>query len=232
MRRVPPHLVLIAALAVAAPASAEPDATPTVADQSGPAQFFLLSFNDAPLAEVVDGVVVSGLAQEVEIDPAATGEISFTAEGWYTPDALLRELGSSLMDRDLALVREADGGLRVILEANLARDVAAGAAVLAVHAAPLPSVGPSAGADKGYRPVRYGERRPDPWGYLLAFLAGMGAMGAGVWARPRLAGWARRLRRLPEPAPVLQISFQPQPVVEERVDPELVMPDRPGRTAV
>lgn len=225
MRSVLASTALMATLALAAPAPAQQQVTPAGADASGAAQFFLLSFNEAPLAEVVDGVVVSGLSQDVEIDPAAVGDISFTAEGWYTSDALLRDLGSALLDRDLALVREGDGGLKVVLEANLTRETAAGAAVLAVHAAPLPQVGPSASPKAAYRPVRYGERRADPWGHLLAFLAGAAAMGAGVWARPRVAGWLRRLR--PEPAPVLQISFQPQPVVEDVVDPELVVPERP-----
>ena len=201
-------------------------AQPPVPDASGPAQFYVLSFTDAPVTEVIEAVVGGSLGQAASVDAAIDGTMSFRAEGWYSPDALLAEFGAALLDQEVAMVRSAAGDLAVVPRADIAPELARGAALLttgtslvtgASAAAAVAATGPAA-------PIVYGDTRwqDGPAGALLIFLAGCAA-GAGA-----LAGGTLVRRRLAPRAPAasrLMIAYAPPPPASAPVeDPDLVIP--------
>jgi len=94
--------LIAAGLSIAAMAWAgSGEATPVPAPVSSPAaaQFYVLSFTDAPIAEVAEAVVGGALSRDLAIDPAVEGTMSFTVEGAFTPEALLQEFGTAALDQ-------------------------------------------------------------------------------------------------------------------------------------
>lgn len=191
------------------------------APADGPAQFYVLSFTDQPIAEVVEEVIGGGLSQTASVDPAIDDIMSFQVQGVFTPDALLAEFGEALLDRDAALVRSSEGDLSVVLRANLANEIARGAHLVAVSAPALqtpraPTFSAPASA------IVYGRDRwqDGPLGALLLFLS-----GALVGAASLRGGQILRARNaVRAPAP-LMITHEPQPVESTPVeDAELTIP--------
>ncbi|MBB5745296.1 hypothetical protein [Brevundimonas variabilis] len=150
------------------------------------AQFYVLSFNEAPIAEVAEAVVGGALSQDLAIDPALDGTMSFSAEGRFTPDALLQEFGTAALDQDVALMRSRAGALSLVPRSNMAAELARGSLLVALPpsgpapATPaLPAVTP---------PVIYGAARwwEGPVGGLLIFLTGAASGAAALFAAQRL----------------------------------------------
>ena len=208
---------------VTAPAPGTPAEQP-VADASGPAQFYVLSFTDAPVTEVIDAVVGGALGQVASVDAAIDGTMSFRAEGWFSPDALLAEFGSALLDQELAMVRSAAGDLAVVPRSDIAPELARGAVLVSSAASPVPGAAAGVAAAGPAAPIVYGEARwqDGPAGALLIFLAGCAA-GAGALAAGTLV--RRRLARRTPAAALLKIAYAPPPPRPAPVeDPDLVIP--------
>ncbi len=222
-------LIVAAVFAGAMPVAgqAQTVATPQVSAQD-PARFYLLSFTEAPIAEVAEAVITGGLNQDFTLDPAVEGSMSFQVEGAFTEQALLAELGTALMDQDAALMRARDGSLSIVARDNLGLSVTRGATLIA-----LPGVLAAAPAqpDTNARrePIVYGQ---DRWwdgaiGGLLLFLggalSGAAALFAGQWI------WRRRtLAATPLTPPLLQLDHA-RPMEMDRdmarvEDDDLVIP--------
>lgn len=219
-------LALFGAAASPAMASVRPAPAPLVGDASGAAQFYVLSFTDAPIAEVAEDVVGGALARSVAVDPAVDGVMSFRVEGWFSPEALLQEFGAALLDQEVALVRSRQGDLALVPRPNLAPELAAGGVLIAI---PQTATAPPPPPGSPRPPVVYGR---DRWGegalgLLLVFLAGCGAGAAallgGQTARRRAE--ARRLT-LANP-PMLRLIHDPRSAAERSTvdnDPGLTIP--------
>lgn len=170
-------------LAAASPALAAPKAPTAIVDgdASGPAQFYVLSFTEAPIAEVAEDVVGGALGLSIAVDPAVDGVMSFRAEGWFSPEALLREFGAAALDQEVALVRSRAGDLALVPRPNLAPELAAGGLLVAL---PLPGTATPglAGAPTSPPAIVYGRDRMQdgPPGFLLVFLAGCVAGAAAL----------------------------------------------------
>ena len=221
-------LILATAPVLAVAQTPAPTATAVPAgDASGPAQFYVLSFTGAPIAEVAEGVIGGALGQAAAVDPAVEGAMSFRAEGWFSPDALLREFGAALLDQDVALVRSAEGDLALVPRPDIAPELARGAVLVTVAATPAVGATTTSSAPGPAAPIVYGRARwrDGPVGALLIFLAGCAA-GAGALAGGTLL---RRRRRLAarRPAPIrLHIAHTPSDDTRSGAveDPELVIP--------
>ncbi len=194
-------------------------------DASGPAQFYVLSFTDAPIPEVVEGVIGGALGQAAAVDPAVDGTMSFRAEGWFSPDALLAEFGAALLDQEVALVRSAEGDLALVPRSDIAPELARGAVLVTLATGPATRETTAAAASAPTAPIVYGRSRwrDGPVGALLIFVAGCAA-GAGA-----LVGGTLLRRRLAARAPAalrLRIAHAPPAPARpgEIEDPELIIP--------
>ncbi len=195
-----------------------------VEDASGPAQFYVLSFTDAPVTEVIDAVVGGALGQAASVDAAIDGTMSFRAEGWFSPDSLLAEFGAALLDQEVAMVRSTAGDLAVVPRSDIAPELARGAVLVTSAANPVAGTGASVPVTGPAAPIVYGETRwqDGPAGALLIFLAGC-ATGAGALAGGTLV--RRRLARRTPAAAQLRIAYAPPPPAPAPVeDPDLVIP--------
>jgi hypothetical protein len=191
---------------------------------SPPAQFYVLSFTDAPIAEVAEAVVGGALSQELAIDPSIVGTISFSAEGAFTPEALLNEFGTAALDQDVVLMRSRAGALSLIQRSNMAAELARGSILVAL--AP-PGAGQAARLTPAATPpIVYGAMR---WwegavGGLLIFLTGAASGAGALYAGQRL------LRPAEPSAPaIIRITHTaavPDPPAqgEGMQDPELTIP--------
>lgn len=185
-------------------------------------QFYLLSFEDAPVAEVAEAVVGGALSQAVSVDPAVDATVSFQVEGAFTPQALLEEFGTAALDADLVLVRSRAGDLAVLPRADLGRELARGG-VLIARPEPVTASPAVAAATAARAPITYGRDRwwDGPLGGLLLFLGGVGTgalalRGGQVWIR-------RRQPVMVATAP--RLTYQPTPIAEAApADPELIIP--------
>ena len=154
-----------------------PVAAPETASQT--AQFYVLSFTDAPIGEVAEAVVGGALSRDLTINPAIDGTMSFSAEGRFTPEALLQEFGTAALDQDVALIQSRSGNLSLIPRANMAAELAVGSQMVALA---VPKAAPPARVPlQTTTPVIYGKAR---WwdgtiGGMLIFLTGA-ACGAGA----------------------------------------------------
>lgn len=212
-------------VAVLGATSARAQAVVASADATSPAaQFYVLSFTDAPIEEVAEAVVGGALSRDLAIDPAVDGTMSFSAEGRFTPDALLQEFGTAALDQDVALMQSRSGDLSLIPRANMAAQLALGAQLVALTG---PATRPPASVTAGSaRPVIYGQARwwEGPVGGLLIFLTGA-ASGAGA-----LFAGQRILRPVGQPSPaIVRITHTVSSPVETSPtdgwdDPELVIP--------
>ena len=222
-------LIVTAVFAFAMPAvvQAQPVSVPQVSTPD-PARFYLLSFTDAPIAEVAEAVITGGLNQDFVLDPAVEGTLSFQVEGAFTEQALLAEFGTALLDQDAALIRARDGSLSIVARDNLVLSTARGASLIAL---PVAAIAPSSDTRTPTRrePIAYGQ---DRWwdgtiGGLLLFLggamSGAAALFAGQWI-----WWRRSLTAAPSAPPMLQLAnARPIEMDREMVwaeDNELVIP--------
>lgn len=221
-----PACILIGIIVSAQPAvarQAEPDAV-EAAPSSSATQFYVLSFTDAPVAEVAEAVIGGALAQSVSVDPAIAGTMSFRADGWFTANQLMQEYGTALLDRDIALVRSRDGDLAMVPRNELPRELARGAALMALSQ-PLatPSV-PVVRSTAAAAPIVYGE---DRWwdggiGKAMLFLIGALSGAATLLTGQRIVG--RRKASIRTPLLALadrSVRATTRPVPE---DAELVIP--------
>lgn len=218
-------LGLAAVIAVLGGTSAWAQAVDASTEATSPtAQFFVLSFTDAPIGDVAEAVVGGALSRDLTIDPAVDGTMSFSAEGRFTPDALLQEFGTAALDQDVALMQSRSGDLSLIPRANMAAQLALGAQLVALSA---PATSPPARVtSEAVQPVIYGQARwwEGPVGGLLIFLTGA-ASGAGAAVAVR-----RILRPAGQATPALvRITHTVSAPVETAQtdgwdDPELVIP--------
>ena len=201
-------LGVILTLGTALAAKADPVAEPVAVAVAVPAaasQFYVLSFTDAPVAEVAEAVIGGALGQSVSVDPAIAGTMSFRADGWFTGEQLMQEYGTALLDRDIAMVRSRDGDLALVPRADLPRELARGAALMAlvesspggtmpVAQAVMPaSQGPAAA------PIVYGQDRWwDGWiGATALLLIGALSGAAALLTGQRIAARHRLSQRVP-----------------------------------
>lgn len=202
-------------------------AAPAVAQSPQPqpaatSQFYLLSFEDAPVAEVAEAVVGGALSQAVSVDPAVDATVSFQVEGAFTPQALLEEFGTAALDADLVLVRSRAGDLAVLPRADLGRELARGG-VLIARPEPVTASPAVAAATAARAPITYGRDRwwDGPVGGLLLFLGGV---GTGALALRGGQVWIRR-RQPVTVATTPRLTYQPTPIAEAApADPELIIP--------
>lgn len=208
---------------VVAPASA---ATPQgVSEAAEPVAFYVFSFNGTPVGEAADDVVRSALGYELEVDPAVEGEVTFSADGWYSGEALLKDFGAALLDQDIALMRTGSGAYALIPRANVPILLGRGGVLMtldepAVTAAPPAARQPSTVAVYGR----------DRWwegaaGGLLLFLGGAAAGAVALAGGQTIYRRAQVRARLP--APVLRLTDQRRPLtrpVPIEADPELIIP--------
>ena len=213
------------ALAMAQPPTPAAASVPA-GDASGPAQFYVLSFTDAPIAEVAEGVIGAALGQTAAVDPAVEGAMSFRAEGWFSPDALLGEFGAALLDQDVALMRSTAGALAVVPRPDIAPELARGA-VLVTAAPPATRATAPPSVPEPAAPIVYGRARwqDGPVGAWLIFLAG-GAAGAGAGALAAGTLLRRRMATRGSTPVRLRIAQAPSDDVRSVAveDPELVIP--------
>ncbi len=211
--------LLIATLIWAREGEAAP--APVSVPAPAPAQFYVLSFTDAPIAEVAEAVVGGALSRDLAIDPAIEGTMSFTAEGAFTAEGLLQEFGTAALDQDVALMASRAGDLAMVPRANMAAEMRDGAVLVALTpsgmAAPVTATATAT-------PIAYGRDRwwEGPVGGVLIFLTGA-ASGAGA-----LYAGQRILRPVGPPSPTLiRLAHKPTPPVEPTAwadDPELTIP--------
>lgn len=220
-------LIVIAAMAsvTTSPAAAQAGAIET--GQGAPAsQFYVLSFTDAPVAEVAEAVVGGALSRDLAIDPAVSGAMSFTAEGAFTSDALLQEFGTAALDQDLALMQSQSGDLALVPRANMAAEMADGSVLVALTPSGGTAPATTATVAPASPPVTYGQTRwwEGPVGGLLIFLIGA-ASGAGAL----FAGQHVLRPRGPVSPALIRITHTSTSAVEPTAaswpdDPELTIP--------
>lgn len=222
--RIVPGLA-VGAVLLAAPAAAQAPAQPLSA-AAEPAQFYVFSFTNTPIAEAATDIVTGALAYDLTVDPAVEGVVTFRADGWSSGEALLQDFGSALLDQDVALVRTGAGAYAVIPRANVPMLLARGGVLMRV-AEPATAAPPEVVAPPGSRPV-YGRAR---WWdgaaaalsiFVLGALAGAGALFGGQVIWRRNAPYSPRL----DP-PLLRLTHRPErpartPIAE--ADPDLVIP--------
>lgn len=185
-------IMLLGVLAFPGLALAQAPATPPVtlsAVAATPAaQFYVLSFTDAPIAEVAEAVVGGALARDLVIDPAIAGTMSFAAEGAFTPDALLQEFGSAALDQDVALVRSRAGDLTLMPRSNMAAALARGSDLVALAPPGAASSPDRTAATTESTPIVYGAARwwEGPVVGLLIFLTGAVSGAGALFAGQRL----------------------------------------------
>ena len=197
---------------------------PPAGVQSPGAHFYVLSFTDAPIGEVAEAVVGGALARDVSIDPAIDGTMSFSAEGAFTPEALLQEFGTAALDQDIALIQSRAGALSLVPRANMAAELAQGSRLVAL--APPGSGSPARPTVKATPPIVYGAARwwDGPVAGLLLFLTGA-VSGAGA-----LFVGQTLLRPVGAPAPAIfritHVADAPDGSAKRDVaeDPELTIP--------
>jgi hypothetical protein len=161
------------------------------------AQFYVLSFTDAPVGEVAEAVVGGALARDISIDPVIDGTMSFSAEGAFTPEALLQEFGTAALDQDIALMRSRAGALSLVPRGNMAVELARGSRLVAL--APPGSGSPARPMAKATPPIVYGSARwwDGPVAGLFIFLTGAFSGAGALFAVQRL------LRPVGAPAPAM-----------------------------
>jgi hypothetical protein len=218
---------LLALMLVATPALAQAPATAPIPAAAEPLQFYVFSFTDTPVAEAAQDVVGGALAWDVTIDPAVDGIVTFRADGWYSPDALLKDFGAALLDQDIALMRTAPGAYAVVPRANVPIMLARGGTLMTL-AEPTTARPPLPVATTAAPTAVYGK---DRWwdGAFTALLIFFGGALAGAVA---LFGGQTVYRRAEErtriAAPVLRLTDQRQPVARPtggaEADPDLVIP--------
>ena len=166
-------------------ALAEAKAPPAVAVPPS-AQFYVLSFTEAPIAEVAEAVVGGALSRELSIDPAIDGTMSFSAEGAFTSEALLNEFGTAVLDQDVALMRSRAGALSLMPRSNMAAELARGSVLVAL--APPGTGQPARLTQTAAAPIIYGTARwwEGPVGGLLIFLTGAASGAGALYAGQRL----------------------------------------------
>lgn len=222
--RVCLRILMISLMAVPGLALAQAPVGSAVEAAAPAGQFYVLSFTDAPIIEVAEAVVGGALSQDLSIDPAIDGTMSFSAEGAYTPDALLQEFGTAALDQDVALLRSRTGDLSLMPRANMAAALAIGSDLVVL--AP-PRAGSSAAATAAaLPPISYGEARwwDGPVGGLLIFLTGAASGAGALFAGQRLMQPAQK------PAPAMMRITQTVAVPDEAPDrsvsddPELTIP--------
>lgn len=216
---------LFVALAAATPAAVL--AAPVVPAAAEPLQFYVFSFTDAPAAEAAEDVVAGALAQDLTIDPAVDGLVSFRTEGWSGSEALLQDFGTALLDQDIALMRTGPGAYTLTPRANVPMFLARGGVLMRLpEPAPAGPATPTAAAAAGVA-----ERGPDHWWNsaataLLIFFAGAASGAAALWSGQRLYRPTDRPSRRIEP--VLRLTDQREridvPVIEKQPDPDLIIP--------
>lgn len=198
--------------------------TDPVAAPASATQFYVLSFTDAPIAEIAEAVIGGALAQSVSVDPAIAGTMSFRADGWFTGDQLMQEYGTALLDRDIALVRSRDGDLAMVPRDELPRELARGAALMALSEPSASPAVPVVRAKAAAAPIVYGE---DRWwdggiGKAMLFLTGALSGAAAVLTGQRVA--ARR--KAPSRTRLLALADRSAraPARPAAEDSELVIP--------
>lgn len=226
MSRVLATALCLAILTGAGPATARQDKAAAMVGTPAPAsaQFYVLSFTDAPIVEVAEAVVGGGMALELAVDPAIDGTMSFQAEGTFTGEDLLRELGSATLDQDVALVRSRAGDLALVPRGNLAAELAGGGALVSL-APPVSVPGARTAPAPEATPIVYGGDRwwDGPVGGLLIFLSGAAAGAASLGAGFKIR--AGRRRRRAAAVPTVMIAHLQSPATEPpREDPELTIP--------
>lgn len=211
----------IAAMAWAGSGEASPVPAPVASPAA--AQFYVLSFTDAPIAEVAEAVVGGALSRDLAIDPAVEGTMSFTVEGAFTPEALLQEFGTAALDQDLALMQSRAGDLALVPRANMAMEMRDGATLVALPTAAAPVVTEAVTRAASVAPIVYGRDRwwEGPVGGLLIFLTGAVSGAAALYAGQRALRPAG-----PTPPTLIRIAHTPVP----RVEPELARADDPELT--
>ena len=162
--------------------------TPSVVAAAPAAQFYVLSFTDAPIAEVAEAVVGGALSRDLVIDPAIAGTMSFAAEGAFTAEALLQEFGSATLEQDVALVRSRAGDLSLVPRSNMAAALARGSDLVALAPPGAASSLDRTAATTEATPSVYGGARwwEGPFGGLLIFLTGAVSGAGALFAGQRL----------------------------------------------
>lgn len=168
------------------PAAHAQASVPSAVAPSPGAQFFVLSFTDAPIGEVAEAVVGGALSRDIAIDPAIDGTMSFSAEGAFTPDALLQEFGTAALDQDIALIQSRAGALSLVPRSNMAAELARGSSLVAL--APPGTGSPVRAAATAAPPIVYGSARwwDGPVAGLFIFLTGAASGAGALFAVQRL----------------------------------------------
>ncbi|AQR62268.1 hypothetical protein BZG35_11905 [Brevundimonas sp. LM2] len=220
----------------ASDASATPAAPSSVPAAAEPVQFYVFSFTETPVAEAAQDVVGSALGYELEIDPAAEGLVTFSANGLYSGQALLQDFGSALLDQDIALMRTGPGAYALIPRANVPMVLARGGVLMTLPTPALPA-GPVRPVAEPTPTAVYGQAR---WwngalGALLVFFAGALAGGAALFGGQTVYRRAEAQARLSAPTPALRLTDQrpPAPRIEmPEGDPDLIIPRFENRPRV
>jgi hypothetical protein len=181
---------------------------PSAGVQSPGAQFYVLSFTDAPIGEVAEAVVGGALSRDISIDPAIDGTMSFSAEGAFTPEALLQEFGTAALDLDIALIQSRAGALSLVPRSNMASELAKGSSLVAL-APPVPG-SPARAAATATPPIVYGSARwwDGPVAGLLLFLTGAVSGAGALFVGQRLL---RPMEPRPSPAMIRITHTAPAP---------------------
>lgn len=237
MRLLRPVLLALTLVAAPAPTLAQSQATATapIPAAAEPLQFYVFSFTDTPVAEAAQDVVGGALAYDLTIDPAVDGIVTFRADGWYSPDALLKDFGAALLDQDIALMRTGAGAYAVVPRANVPMMLARGG-VLMTLAEPTTARPPVPAATVVAPSAVYGRNRwwDGAFTALLIFFGGALAGAAALFGGQTVYRRAEARGRIA--APLLRLTDQRQPVARPpegaEADPDLVIPrfnDQPRR---
>ncbi len=212
---------------VASPVLAQTPAAEPIPTAAEPLQFYVFSFTDTPVAEAAQDVVGGALAYELTVDPAVEGGIvTFRADGWYSPDALLKDFGAALLDQDIALVQTGRGAYAVVPRANVPMMMARGGTLMTL-AEPVTARPPAPVAVDAPAPL-YGRARwwDGAFAALVIFFAGALAGGAALWGGQTV--YRRAEARTQIAPPLLRLTDQRRPVERPvevaEADPELVIP--------
>ncbi len=94
--------------ATAAPVGAPAGASAPAKAQSGPAQTYSFSFQDADISAVASEILGNALGINYTVDPAITGKMSFRIDQQLTRIQLLEAFEAALAANDVALVHRGD----------------------------------------------------------------------------------------------------------------------------
>ena len=226
MRLLRPLLLGFALLA--SPTLAQAPAAGPLPAAAEPLQFYIFSFTDTPVAEAAQDVVGGALAYELTVDPAVEGGmVTFRADGWYSPDALLKDFGAALLDQDIALMRTGRGAYAVVPRANVPMMMARGGTLITL-AEPVTARPPVAAAAVDAPAPVYGRARwwDGAFATLLIFFGGALAGAAALFGGQTVYRRAEKRTRIT--APLLRLTDQrravERPSEGAEADPELVIP--------